>query len=281
VKMNYVQDPAVAARAGAASDQPTHILADRAELQHATKIATFYGKPVRMWQGGNQVQAPVIEVAQAEKRLTARGEGSAPGQVHTVLSAWEGDVSGKPGARPQAACSATAARAGAAKAGAGAEAKSPEVVRIASGGLIYSDSLRQADFTGGFRADTVDGTIRAGSGTVFMQKTANAGSDADSAVPSLGGNLDRVVAAGHVELDKPGMHATGERLVYTASDRIVLLTGDAKAPPKAVGAQGSTTGAALRFNSCDGSVEALGGAGERVLTDARIGNEEKKDKGKR
>jgi hypothetical protein len=61
----------------------------------------------------------------------------------------------------------------------------------------------------------------------------------------------------------------------------VLLTGDAKAPPKAVGAQGTTTGAALRFNSCDGSVEALGGAGGRVLTDARISNEEKKDKGKR
>jgi lipopolysaccharide export system protein LptA len=282
VKMNYVQDPALATRGGGQSDQPTHILADRAELQHETKVATFYGKPVRMWQGGNQVQAPVIEVAQAEKRLTARGEGSAAGQVHTVLTAGGSDVPGKAGAESQAVCSATAVRAGSAKAGAGSEAKSPEVVRVASGGLVYSDSLRQADFTDGFRADTVDGTIRAGAGTVYLQKkAANAGSDADTAVPSLGGNLDHVVAAGHVELEKPGMHATGERLVYTASDRIVLLTGDAKAPPKAVGAQGTTTGATLRFNSCDGSVEALGGAGERVLTDARISNEEKKEKGKR
>ena len=94
---DYVQDPAVATRAGGGSDQPTHILADRAELQHATKIAIFYGKPVRMWQGGNQVLAPVIEVAQAEKRLTARGDGSAAAQVHTVLTAGAGDVPGKGG----------------------------------------------------------------------------------------------------------------------------------------------------------------------------------------
>jgi len=82
-------------------------------------------------------------------------------------------------------------------------------------------------------------------------------------------------------LDKPGMKATGERLVYTASDRVVLLTGDAQNPPRAVGSQGTTTGAALRFNSCDGSVEAMGAPGQRVLTDAEIGNEGKKDKAKR
>jgi lipopolysaccharide export system protein LptA len=113
-----------------------------------------------------------------------------------------------------------------------------------------------------------------------MQKgTAETAIDASG--PSLGGKLDRMVATGHVELDKPGMRATGERLVYTASDRMVLLTGDAKSPPRAVGSQGTTTGAALRFNSCDGSVEALGAEGQHVLTDALVGNEEKKDKGKR
>lgn len=281
VKMNYVQD-AIAGRAGGQQEQPTHILADRAELEHATKVATFYGKPVRMWQGGDQVQAPVIEFAKAEKRLTARGEGSAAEQVYTVLTAGASEIagSGKAGAGPPS-CSVGATKSPATKAGQAAGTKSPEVVRITSGGLIYSDSLRQADFTRGFRADTVDGTIRAGAGTVYMQKAVGVPSVADAAGPSLGGNLDHVLAFGNVELDKPGMHATGERLVYTSSDRMVLLTGDAKSPPKAVGSQGTTTGAALRFNSCDGSVEALGAAGERVLTDARIGTEDKKDKGKR
>ena len=113
-----------------------------------------------------------------------------------------------------------------------------------------------------------------------MQKSGTA-SASDAAGPSLSGNLDHVVATGHVELDKPGMHATGERLTYTASDRIALLTGDAQNPPKAVGAQGTTTGAALRFNSCDGSVEAVGAPGQRVLTDAQVSGEGKKEKGKR
>jgi len=89
-----------------------------------------------------------------------------------------------------------------------------------------------------------------------------------------------------VELDKPGLRATGERLVYTASDRVALLTGDEKAPPKAVDAQGTTTGAALRFqSSCDGSgggsVEAIAAPGQPVQTDAQVSNDGKKEKGKR
>jgi lipopolysaccharide export system protein LptA len=234
----------------------------------------------------------VIEFAREAKRVIARGEAGTgwsaaaqAAQVHTVLSGAASDAAGtgKPGAGSQTpACSTPAAKTGVGKAGAGADAKVPDVVRVASGGLIYSDILRQADFTGGFRADTVDGTIRAGAGTVYMQKAGEGAANAsDTAGPSLGGDLERVVATGHVELDKPGMHATGERLTYTASDRLVLLTGDEKNPPRAVGAQGTTTGAALRFNSCDGSVEAVGAPGQRVLTDAQISNEGKKDKGKR
>jgi lipopolysaccharide export system protein LptA len=305
VKMNYVQDASIrnpthdggavvngapaASGTHAAPAEPTHVLADRAELEHATQVATFFGKPVRLWQGGNQVQAPVIEFARAEKRLIARGDAGTgwsvaaqAAQVHTILSAAANDVSGPGKARAQTpACSAAAPKTAAGKAGAGSEAKAPDVVRVASGGLIYSDILGQADFTGGFRADTVDGIIRANAGTVYMQKAGADAANTDAAGPSLGGSLDHVVATGHVELDKPGMHATGERLTYTASDRMVLLTGDAQNPPKAVGAQGTTTGAALRFNSCNGSVEAVGAPGQRVLTDAQVSGEGKKEKGKR
>jgi len=66
VKVDYVQSAtgrsgaagAGAARGASESEsgsqqgaEPTHILAERAELEYATKIATFHGKPVRLWQG--------------------------------------------------------------------------------------------------------------------------------------------------------------------------------------------------------------------------------------
>jgi lipopolysaccharide export system protein LptA len=168
------------------------------------------------------------------------------------------------------------------------------VVRIASGGLIYSGILMQAEFTGGFRADTVDATIRASQATAYLQKSAPAsgsaakasgpgasqtGGSAIGAVPSLGGTLDRVVASGHVEVQQPGgLHASGEHLVYTEADEVAVLTGDGKTLPKAVDAQGNTTtGAALRFSSCGGGgrVEALGAPGQRVRTDAQISSDGK------
>jgi lipopolysaccharide export system protein LptA len=329
VKMNYVQDAssqAAGSRTGAAQGRaatpgngsqqgdPTHVLADRADLEHETGIATFYGKPARMWQDGNQVLAPVIEFSRTQKRLIARGEAGTgwstatqAGQVHTVLAGAANDApAGGPGSSGQsstkagaAACNASPqAKPVALKSGAaarGTDVRTSNVVKVASGGLIYSDIQRQADFTGGFRAETSDGTIRASEGVVYLapRVTSPAGSDGSNANsgneptgPSLAGDLDHIVATGHVDLDKPGLKATGQRLVYTASDRTVLLTGDKDAPPKAIDAQGTTTGAVLRFrSSCDGagggSVEVLGGPGQQVQTDARIVNDGKKEKGKR
>jgi lipopolysaccharide export system protein LptA len=78
VKVDYVQDPSAQAGGsrtpapGSGTAEPTHILADRADLEHATDVATFYGKPARLWQGTDQVQAPVIEMARAQKRLIDR-----------------------------------------------------------------------------------------------------------------------------------------------------------------------------------------------------------------
>jgi hypothetical protein len=112
------------------------------------------------------------------------------------------------------------------------------------------------------------------------------------AVPSLGRlELDRVVAAGRVDIQQPAFRATGERLVYTAGDQVFLLTGDSKTPPRATDAKGTTTtAAALRFhNPCDDNgdvtVEALsavpGEPAQRVQTDTRVGNAERKEKEKR
>jgi lipopolysaccharide export system protein LptA len=309
VKVNYIQEDASSAlpgrgAAGSGQSDPTHVLADRADLDHDTGIAIFHGKPARMWQEGNQVLAPAIEFSRTQKRLIAHGEAGTgwstaaqAAQVHTVLvqAPSEAPAGGSAGATNQpAACTPNPqgtpqARPVSAKSAGtppGVQSRTGNVVRIASGGLIYSDIERQADFTGGFRAETAEGTIRASEGMAFMQpRTAQGRVPASGGGPTLAGDLDHLVATGHVELIKPGLQATGERLVYTASDRTALLTGDKDSPPKATDAQGTTTGAALRFrSSCDGNgngtVEVLGAPGQRVQTDARMANETKKDKGK-
>jgi lipopolysaccharide export system protein LptA len=331
VKVDYVQSATGrtgAASAGAARGalesgsgsgsqqgaESTHILAERAELEHATKIATFHGKPVRLWQGADQVQAPVIEIAQQQQRLIARSEAGTgwsaaqqAAQVRTVLSRESDEAeTGTAGAGKHGSvapgCANTGAKAGAGSAGAAAQGAN--VIRIASGGLVFSGILNQADFTGGFRADTADGTIRANAGTAYLrparpESPVPAGSSAAggvaagggaAAVPSLTGRLERVVATGHVDIQQPGVRATGERLVYTANDQVFLLTGDSKNPPQATDANGTTTAAALRFhNSCDAgggvSVEALGEVpgepAQRVHTESRIPDEKNKANGKK
>jgi lipopolysaccharide export system protein LptA len=152
--------------------------------------------------------------------------------------------------------------------------------------LIYSGILRQADFTGGVRADTADATIRAGQATAYLeQATKDKAPVAGAGVPSLAGNLERVIATEHVDITRTGLQATGERLVYSAGDQVFLLTGTPTALPKAVDARGTTTGAALRFDTCDDSVEALGAAPgstvQRVRTETHLSNDKKKEKERR
>jgi lipopolysaccharide export system protein LptA len=297
-------------KSAAAPAEPTHILADHAELAHASGITTFYGAPVRLWQQGSQVQAPVIEYARAEKRLVARGVATGAAnspQVHTVLVSEGGQHPGEAqGGGPIAGCPA---KTGAGAAGAGVGARATQVMRIASGGLTYSGQLREADFTGKVWAEGDGGTIRAAEAEVYLQqpaagqgdvKTVSGGAAAGAGIAkpasvggtvdaeSLSGKIERMVASGAVAIDEPGLHATGARLVYMASDQNFLLTGEKGAPPKAVDGLGrSTTGAALQFHSCDASggqrIEALGampdgaegGPPQRVRTESLVDEEKK------
>ena len=309
VKVNYLQDnsaQAVGLRGtapGSASQQgapvgPTHVLAERAELVHATGVATFHGRPVRLWQGGSQVQAPVIEIARQQQRLTARGEASEGGAqsmpVHTVLVSAGSDA---PGAVKAGAGSSATAKPGDGKTA--TSERLPSAVRIASGGLVYSGDLRQAVFSGGVRAETADGTIHANEATVYLQQTAGAAQSARTkaaaappsgdAVPSFAGSVERVVAGGQVVIEQPGRRAVGEHLVYTASDGLFVLTGDGKTMPRLVDStRGTITGAALLFHAGDDSVvvsnAAPGGTGEatgqRVRSETHAGKDATMGKGK-
>jgi lipopolysaccharide export system protein LptA len=93
----------------------------------------------------------------------------------------------------------------------------------------------------------------------------------------VAGKLEKMVASGHIEMDQPGQRATGEQLVYTASDQMYVLTGTAAALPKVVDDQrGTVTGTSLRFHAGDENVvvsnEGDSGVGQRVRTETRVKN---------
>lgn len=248
--------------------EPVHVLAARGSFNHDTELAMFYGtesKPVRLWQGGSQVEAPVIQLDRKQKKLVAHGAG--PGEpmiVHTVLVS-----------------------AGNTKPGAG----KTEVVRVASRELTYADAIRQAEFSGGVQVDSIDRRMRGQNAVVYLQAAPKPGTtdNADAkkvasahaleGVPSgfMGGGVERIVATGHIVIDQPGRRATGEHAVYTASDGMFVMTGTAAAPPQLVDdVQGTVTGTSLRFHTGDESVMVSNGVSggvegkPRVRTETRV-----------
>ncbi len=253
VKANYEQPNAT---------EPVHILADHAELKHATQHAIFYGtagQSARLWQGASQVEAPILDLEQQQRQLTARAAvPTAIPQVHAVLVS---NSAAKPGTPAH-----------------------PSVVRIASQTMVYLDQSRQVDFTGDVKVEDADGTLRAHQATAYLQP-ATASKDSATASKSspqkstqsgfFGGGVERILAKGKIEMEQPGRRASGEQLVYTASDGMFVLTGTPSALPKLIDeVQGTVTGTSLRFHTGDDSVMVIGGGADnpsqRVHTVTRV-----------
>jgi lipopolysaccharide export system protein LptA len=274
VKASYLQ-----AKTGQGQNQGevVHVLADRAEMKRAADQTIFYGsggRLARLWQGGSQVEAPVLQFEQKQRRLVARGEGQgAPLAVHTVLVS---AGSGKAGA----------ARPGVNKTAGVGNIGSGGAVRVASRELVYSDETRRAEFSGGVQVENSSGKMRGQNVVVYLQSSGGgnkpvAGTTAvdvkSGGVPGgfLGGSVERIVVTGQVEMEQPGRRATGEQLVYTASDGMYVLTGTAAVLPKIMDeTQGTVTGASLRFHSGDQSIVISNGEnsgdGQRVRTETRV-----------
>jgi lipopolysaccharide export system protein LptA len=281
VKASYGQ-------AGSA-EEPVHVLAARAELKHDSQIATFYGaagRPARLWQGASQVDAPVLQFEQKQRRLLAHGEGQgAPLAVHTVLV-----NGGSSGSGPKAEVARTKAAPGKLIIGGKAD-----VVQVASRELVYSDEARKAEFTGGVEVESRDGSMRGQQVVVYLQPAAAGkglspnGAKADGIRTNpvsgaggsgfMAGSVERMVVTGRIEMEQPGRHATGEQLVYTASDGLFVLTGAPTVLPKVVDDQrGTVTGTSLRFHSGDDNILVSNGgengAGQRVRTETRVKNKQ-------
>jgi lipopolysaccharide export system protein LptA len=280
------------------AEEPVHVLAARAELKHDSGTAIFHGvagRPARLWQGASQVDAPVIQFEQKQRRLLAHGEGQgAPMAVHTVLvsagssaSSAKADGAKADGAKQGAVAGKAAPGIGKAALGTG----KADVVRIASRELVYSDAARKAEFTGGVDLESRDGSMKGQQLVVYLQP-AQPGAAGKVSSPNdgkgkatspaggsgfMGGSVERIVATGHIEMEQPGRRATGEQVVYTASDGMFLLTGTPAALPKVIDDQrGTVTGTSLRFHGGDDNVVVSNGgesgAGQRVRTETRVKN---------
>jgi lipopolysaccharide export system protein LptA len=247
VQVTYVSAPAPGAPPSTTPQEPVHVLAARVIAHKSSGLAEFFGSGqdlARMWQGTSQVQAPVLDFYRTEKKLIAHGDvGTDAPMVRAVI----------------VSASGSSVASGTAKKSSG----STGTTHIVSKEMVYTDSARTVEFTGSVRVVQQDGVLTSNQATVWLTPANAASSTAKSApAPSSGfmaGKLDHMVATGAVVISQPGRRGTGDKLVYTASDGVYVLTGTKAMPPKVVDqAQGTTTGAALRFKSGDDSVEVLG-----------------------
>lgn len=230
---------------GKPGSEPVHVLAGRAVAHKADGLTQFTaaaGARVRMWQGGSQVEAPMLDLNRTKKSMAAHGSGE--GSVRTLLSS-----EGKPGAKTQ------------------------PPVRIVSDQMTYTDAARQIDFTGHVLVSEPAGTLHAQQATAYLSAYLPADRAAGTSPRPdalFAGKLERVVGKGSVELNEPGRKASGDRIVYTAADESYVLTGTKAIPPRLADDQhGTVTGAQLRFRRGDESVEVTGADGSRVRSEPR------------
>jgi len=163
----------------------------------------------------------------------------------------------------------------------GAAATPATILRVASPKMDYNDVRREATFSGGVRMDGSTGEVRGQRAVVFLTpatKPAGASQAAASSTPSpfggSGGQIDRAVVSGAVQMDQPGRHGTGEQLLYTATDGSYVLTGTPAAPPRIVDAQqGTVTGATLLFSDQGSTIVVAGDAAAAKTPGGRVRSE--------
>ena len=151
----------------------------------------------------------------------------------------------------------------------------PTVVSITSSHLKYRDSERKAHFEGGVMARSLDVTITSNQMDVFLVPLSPESMERRASPPvaprsqSIGpAKLEKIVASGAVLIAEPNRHASGETLVYTASDDKFVLSGG---PPSMFDAEhGKITGVSLTLFRHDDRVVVEGDSSSPAVTQTRV-----------
>jgi lipopolysaccharide export system protein LptA len=239
VKSTYSDLKAQPGGALLASSNPIHVTARFMTARSSPAVALYTGD-ARLWQDANVIEAPSIEFDRNRRSVVARGSPSQ--SVATVLVQTE---------------------------------KSGKVmpVKITSSRLSYTDSERKAQFEDGVQARGADLTIVARQMDVFLQRQEQA--IPNQSVAGIGsgmgagtGKIDHIVARERVVITQPGRKATGDDLVYTASEDKFVLTGG---PPSIFDAEhGKITGVSLTLFRHDDRVVVEGDNLSPTVTQTRV-----------
>ncbi|MGZ4820337.1 MAG: LptA/OstA family protein [Terriglobales bacterium] len=218
-----------------ASSDPIHATAPTMRATRNGGTAVYSGG-ARLWQGSSIVQAAVIEFNRDSRQLIARSStpGATAGAVSTTFI--QQDNKGK-----------------------------VTPVSIRSALLTYADNERHARFEGGVVVRGADSTMTADQAEVYLLPRDQGPSSANQPGPS---QIQKIVAAGHINIQEPNRRATGTKLVYTAADGKFVLTGG---PPSIFDAErGKITGDSLTFFNRDDRVVVESGGSSPTVTRTRI-----------
>jgi len=222
-----------------ASSDPVHVTAQSMTAHSNPAIATYSGG-ARLWQNTNVVEAPSIQFQKDQRTVVANSKPDK--KVSTVLVGT--DKSGK-----------------------------ATLVAITSDHLTYADSDRRAHFDGGVTVRASDLTITSNQMDVFLAAASTSPMERRASSPvapqSLGpAKLEKIIASGSVVIVEPNRHASGETLVYTASDDKFVLTGG---PPSMFDAEhGKITGVSLTLFRRDDRVVVEGDSSSPAVTQTRV-----------
>jgi len=213
-----------------ANASPIHVTAQSMDLHRTSAIATYTGN-ARLWQDSNVVQAPTIEFDRNHRSVVAQGSTD---PVSTVLVQVDKHGNATP-------------------------------ITITAKRLTYIDEQHRAHFEGGVIARGADATVTAAVLDAYLVPRDRASS---SKSMNSQGQLDRIVAKGNVVVQEPTRRATGDQLVYTASEDKFVLTGGS---PSIFDAEhGKITGDSLTFYKRDDRVLVEGRETSPTVTTTRV-----------
>lgn len=225
VKTTYAEQKAQSPGGMISPSQAVHVTAEQMLAKNSTGGARYSGGS-RLWQGGNIVQAPVIEFNRSGRTLEARAQGSQ--RVSTVFV--QPDKNGK-----------------------------DAPVEVTADHLHYEDAQRKAVFDGSILVHSADSTLHANKAVITL-KPQSVGQTAKTQAPKLPdqgapSQVQTIDATGDIQLEQPSRKAAGARLLYTADEGKFVLTGVPGVPPSIFDAErGQVTGVSLTFFNRDGRV---------------------------